>query len=57
MRVNDPSQITCIAGARLGGYQATVFVPGDKTVVKAYKGKAIWKDFASIENYEIDDNN
>ena len=57
MRVNDPSQITCIAGARLGGQQATVYVPGDKTVVKAYKSKTIWKGFAKIENYEIDDKN
>ena len=51
MRITDPSEIETESGCRLGGHQATVCVPDDKTVVAAYKGKAVWKEFARIENY------
>lgn len=50
LRVADPTQIEIERGADLGANQATIFVPGDKKVVSAYKKKSIWKKFSSIEN-------
>ena len=49
-RVADPTQIEFERGTDLGASQATIFVPGDKKVVSAYKKKSIWKKFSGIEN-------
>ena len=51
LRVTDPSQITIDRGALSGAYQATLYVPGDKTVISAFKKKGVWKNFAAIKNY------
>lgn len=50
LRVADPTQIEIERGSDLGASQATIFVPGDKKVVSAYKKKNIWKKFSGIEN-------
>ena len=52
MRVTDPTQIDIYRGFQLGGYQATLYVPGDKKVISAYKKKSVWKKYAAIQNYE-----
>ena len=49
--VEDPTQIQIDRGIELGGYQATLCVPDTKGVLAAYKKKAIWKKFATIETF------
>ena len=51
INVEDPTQIQIDRGVDIGGYQATLCVPDTKGVVAAYKKKAIWKKFASIETF------
>lgn len=52
--VEDPTQIQIDRGVELGGYQATLCVPDTKGVLAAYKKKAIWKKFATIETFAAD---
>jgi len=53
INVEDPTQIQIDRGVDIGGYQATLCVPDTKGVVAAYKKKAIWKKFASIETFAV----
>jgi hypothetical protein len=50
--VVDPTQIEIERGVKLGGHQATLYVPAGKGVVAAYKKKAVWKKFAAIKPME-----
>ena len=54
INVEDPTQIQIDRGVDLGGYQATLCVPDTKGVLAAYKKKAIWKKFATIETFVAD---